>query len=148
MLFLPFGALDSQSRPVRNENGKINNPEGENTETPKVAAIAASRMTPGGGESVQAIDIIPCLMSDTNACLVSLLHLLMSLPLRRGSVLKTIKKPLILSLRCGPRLNMSTTAEPLRNVLAKSKSPYLLQHKDNPVAVSRQGQRRNVSRLI
>lgn len=33
---------------------------------------------------------------------------------------------------------MSSTyrTEPLRNVLAQSKSPYLLQHKDNPVAVS------------
>lgn len=32
--------------------------------------------------------------------------------------------------------NMSTSREPLRNVLGDSKSPYLLQHKDNPVAVS------------
>lgn len=30
---------------------------------------------------------------------------------------------------------MASTVEPLRNVLAQSKSPYLLQHKDNPVAV-------------
>jgi hypothetical protein len=31
---------------------------------------------------------------------------------------------------------MSTSTAPLKNVLAQSKSPYLLQHKDNPVAVS------------
>lgn len=32
---------------------------------------------------------------------------------------------------------MSTnTMAPLTNVLSESKSPYLLQHKDNPVAVS------------
>lgn len=31
---------------------------------------------------------------------------------------------------------MSTDLSPLRNALDKAKSPYLLQHKDNPVAVS------------
>jgi hypothetical protein len=34
------------------------------------------------------------------------------------------------------RMSSTNRTEPLRNVLAQSKSPYLLQHKDNPVAVS------------
>jgi hypothetical protein len=46
------------------------------------------------------------------------------------------------------RAKMSTSTEPLKNVLGESKSPYLLQHKDNPVAVSLLAQHNAKLRIV